>query len=406
MAINWGNTSKGAIGGASVGGMGGGIGGGVAANIPGVAKAGRNLDSGFRGMVGMDNSKQKQLAKDAAAARENQYQDTTGILSGMKNQDDDYLKTMQGHANDYRSRLDILQREADDQAKNARTTYSNDIAPRQKSIMEEAGREAGSAMSLADAGDPNNRVHQQVRQLYGNEAEGVRKTGLADAGVLAALGAQATAGQMGGAAPMTGGQLAMLQGQNMAQSGAAYARAQARMNQLKQQGIDRGFDESSAQYERGQRAKDRYSGSIQDYEGGLDRSIGRDSGLRAERGGYDADHYGVASGMAGLGHGLGMGQGQRDLGAIDQRYGNQQATIAQQMSQANADNAARSAMFGGILQGGSTAAGGMMGGYEGAKVGNSIGGSVAGGMQQGGQAPVPQQQQYGYRQPQRYGQYA
>lgn len=356
-----------------------------------LAGQGKNIQKG----LGMDNSKQKKKMKESAAVREEQNYATRGALDQMSKYDDDFL-----------GKISKMDDEASLQSRDARRAYTNQIAPRLKGIMEEAGKQAGSAMSLKDAGDVNNSVHQAVRKLYDDQAQGVRKQGLADSGVLAAMGQQATANQMGVGGPMTGSQLQLLSANNQQQSGLAYARAQQEMNRLREQGIDRGFNESSNQYERGQRAIDRYQGSVGNFEQGLDNNIARQRGFRTERTGYGD-----------MTHGLESGGSLRDLGYIDQVYGGKQEGINQAIAMANAQNAAKSGIMTGVLGAAGSIAGGYFGGPAGAAAGGQTGNAVGQGAAGYGQAPVYSSQtananrygtyqNYGYQnqnqQPQRY----
>lgn len=397
--------------------------------------------------LGWDRSKQKELGDESARTAEEEWGARQGVLGQMSESEkkyredygkrmDEYLGQSKAYGNTYRDNLNRNQQQARDQAQNAQTVYTNDIQPRLKSTMEDAQREANSAMSLSDAGDPNSAYQQKIRGMYDQMAQGEQKQGVADFGVLSALGAQATQNTMGAGGPMTGAQLQLLGAQNQQQASQAYQAARRRMDNLKQQGIERGFDESSKQYERGQAAKDRYRQSVGDYEGGMDRNIGRQGRFRTEDMDIGRELYGHEQGMADREYGGRSSQdslsaaharaGQnRELSQLDALYGNKQAGIANQMAEANAENAAKSQMAGGILQAGATAAGAYYGGgqgaaagsaagggvgqgmqaqqpsraqnmYYGAQTGNMIGGSVAGGMQPQQPGFAPQRRQYQY----------
>ena len=118
--------------------------------------------------------------------------------------------------------------------------------------------EAKSRMTMAQAQDPNNPVAVAFRNFYEQQATGEKNKGLADVGVLSALGAQATAGQLGGGIPMTTGGMQALQAQNMGQSGQAFANVQKRMQALRDQGIAQGWAQTDKSYDRGQQALGRY----------------------------------------------------------------------------------------------------------------------------------------------------
>lgn len=400
----------------AVGGMAGGPAGAIAgSNVKGAQKT-------VSQTLGMDRSKQKELGEESQRAGEEEIGARGGVLQGMNTADEEYAKKYGESLDQYNREQDAYdntiistinrnQQQARDQASNAQTVYTNDIQPRMKSSMEDAQREASSAMSLADAGNPNSAYQKQIRGMYDELGQGEMKQGIADFGVLSALGSQATQNTMGSGGPMTGAQLQLLGAQNQQQASGAYQAARRRMDALKQQGIERGFDESGKQYERGQMAKDRYRQSIGDYEGGLDRNIARQGRFRDEDVALGERLHGVESGVASRRFGGAAAKGSlqrgnvynrsnRELSQLDAIYGNRQAGIANQIAEANAENAQKSGMIGGILQAGATGAGAYYGGAQGAKTGNMIGGSVAGGMQS---QPPPQQ---GFQRQRREYQYA
>lgn len=386
------------------------------------------LRKDIRRATGKDTSKQDKAAKKAAQSRANEAAATKKQVAGMKKVDDRLLSAEQKNAakyksgrdasvRDYLDRVTNLETELITQQKDAQHAYSNDIQPRMKNLMEDAGVQAGQAMSLAEAGNVNNSVHQGVRNLYDQQAQAVGRRSLHDVGVLNALGAQATAGQMGSGVPMTGSQLQLLSAQNQQAGGMAYARAQQQMQSLREQGLNRGFDESAAQYERGERARNRYAGSVGDYEQAMDRNINREAGFRAEKQGYASDRFGtnlgvsrenkgLAGGLNQLEHGLKTGQKQRNIAGIAQQFGNEQELLNARIAAANAENASKAAMMGqgiGVLGAGVGAmAGGAPGAMAGYQVGSGVGGAMMG---QGAQTPVagnyrpnPYQQYPGYGQ--------
>lgn len=351
-----------------------------------------NFSDSVRGGIskglGYDHSKQDDLNEQGRSVSEDEMRANRGVLTHMKELDDDYLGKVHNYGTDYIAKIDQTGAQAAKQANDARAIYSNDIQPRMKNQMEDAQREAGSAMTLSQSMDPNNQVHQAVEAKYKNLGQGVRKQGLADYGVLSALGNQATQNTMGASGPMTGSQMQLLNAGNTQQASAAFQRAQQRVNDLEQQGIDRGFDESDKAYGRGQAAKDRYAGTIGDYEGSMDRNINRERSFRDEDMGYASDRLGILRGMAGEERDVRMGGNSRDLSQIGAEYGNQQSYIANQMAAANAENASKRGIFGGILQGAATGAGAYYGGAQGAQAGAAAGGGMSQGVQAG--------QNYGY----------
>ncbi len=310
---------------------------------------GGGLGQKLQGLNPYDTGKSNKIAKEGEAKAEEQYQAGHAVSEKMGEADDRYGQDYENAANDYQHSQNIhnegykgdlskLESEAGTQSTDAKKQYTNTIQPRLKGIMEDAGKEAKGAMTLQQAGDPNNSVQQAVRGMYDKQAQGAQKQGMADYGVMSALGAQAAGGQFGSGGPMTSGAMGQIYGQNQAQAGNAYAKAQGRMHDLQQQGIDRGFDESSKQYDRGQGAKDRYSKSIGDMDSAENSYLDKTSRLRDERGGYAGERFGVdsnanadrfnqANQAAGIKQQASFGRGERDLAGLGQKYGYQQQGI-------------------------------------------------------------------------------
>jgi hypothetical protein len=299
-----------------------------------------------------------------------QYQGTKGITAGMDVADTNYLnqydtntakykQDRNGQIDTYLSQSNALRNQAQEQATSAQSNYTNSIQPKMKANME-------SAMSLKDSMDPNNAVHTSVRDMYNKQGQAVQKQGMQDFGVMSALGAQAAAGQFGGASPMTAGMQGQIYAQNQGQAGNAYARAQQRMHDLQQQGIDRGFDQSNLAYDRGQQATQDFIGAEGEY---LNR--GRDS--RNELNAFDADRFGVAMGRANEDYGLGMGRsdiqkgnaygkGERDLGSLNQYYGTQQSILNNAGEREAAGKAGQGQFLGKMIEVGANAYGKKGGG--------------------------------------------
>ncbi len=287
----------------------------------------------------------------------------------MEENDRKYQGQLSGYGDQYLKDLDSVRNQARDQATDAQKTYSSDIQPRMKNIMEDAQQQAGQAMSLADAGNVNNSVQTGVRGLYDQMGQGVQKQGIADYGVLSALGSQATQNTMGAGGPMTGAQMQLLNAGNQSQAGQAFQRAQANVQRLKEQGLEKGFEESGRQYDRGVNARSNYAQSVGNYEGAMDRNIGRQKNARDEEMGYSSDRFGTQRGLAQEQLGVEQGIRNRDIGALSAEYGNRQGILANQTAMANADNAQKRGILGGIIQAGATGAGAYFGGAQGAQAG-------------------------------------
>ncbi len=268
---------------------------------------------------------------------------TKGINEGLSGADtaykgkfDDYsgeyLGKADGLVSDYLGVIKNLKDQAGQQATDSRATYRNSILPEFKNAMGMAKTNAESAMTLQEAGDPNNPIMTQVRALYDKQGQAARKQGQQDFGTLSALGAQAAQGQFGAAGPMTSGQMGQIYGANQQQAGDAYARAQNRMYDLQQQGIDKGFDQSNQMYQFGQDAQGRYSDTIKDIQQGEANYGDLMQGFRGERAGYAGDTLGVSNALnadhlnmgmmgAGIDKGNAYAGAGRDQNLLNQQYG-------------------------------------------------------------------------------------
>lgn len=372
--------------------------------------AGQNLGFGDR--------KQREMQKEGDRLSEQQHNETMGDLGDMAANEDAYLGMYGKNQDAYRTGRDAaidkydarvkgLSDEAEKQSKDASSTYGS-LKGEYTSLMEDARTNAGSAMTLSQAGDPNNAVQQGVRKMYGDQAAGVGKQALADYGVMSALGAQATANQLGGM-PISGGQMMAAQSANQGQASQAYMNAQRRMHDLQQQGIDRGFEESDRQYQRGQQAKDRYRQSVGDIQGLEDWHQGTQGRLRGERAGYHSDRFGVQmnrasdnynldQGMADTRLGFAQGREGREMAAKGARYDYLQGGISNAIGRENAMQAGKTGLLGSAITAGGTAAGGYFGGPQGAQAGNAAGQQTAAGVQgAAGNQYRPAYQQSGQR---------
>ena len=291
--------------------------------------------------------------KDSLA---NQQRETAGAVDWMNSNDRRYLEQMQSATKGYGEKSQYAAQQymnqLQSQGANAKETYTGTILPVLKEQMEGKG--------------------------YENMAKGTQQQGLADAGVLNAMGAQSMASQMGGQ-PMTGGQMQAMMGANLAQGGAAYQRAAAQANRLREQGLE-------SRYQGAQNYENAYG----NYMNGQDRY---NSEMLGTRQGLARDQFGQAAGMNTLDYSLGQGQQQRQIGLINQKYGAEQGLYAGQMANANAQQS-------GLMSSIGTVFGGMMGGAGGAKAGGQVGGTM------GGQTATPQNQQQGqYQDPNSTGGY-
>ncbi len=422
------------------GSIGGQISSGIASNNDSIAGrlAKGDLQGAIAGTKSHKGDKADALAAQAAAQNDTQYAKNQGYSGQISANDASYLGSMNKNINRYQTDVDTLRGETEASQKDARNTYSNDIQPRMKDLMEKGQTNADQAMSLKDAMDPNNKVASGTRALYGaqgdktrsdynaeaantrdeynkqgagiqkqyeTQAQGEGKQGLADAGVLGALGMQNMAGQLGNV-PMSGGQLQALMGANQAQTGAAYSKNLQRQQSLRDQGLSgniseqnlglnnatqqrdtglgrssdlqaqglaQGFARSDVAYNQGQNAVKDYGQSVQNYEGASDRQLARDTDFRNQRNGYSGQTYGLAQQMNDANRGVANGGVMRDMAIDNTHAGGQMANIASQIQGINGQQASDAAMKTGALQAGGTVAGAYFGGPAGAAAGNQAG---------------------------------
>jgi hypothetical protein len=129
--------------------------------------------------------------------------------------------------------------------------------------------------------------------------------------------------------------MGQIYGQNQQQAGNAYARAQQRMYDLQQQGLDKGFDETKHWYQAGQEAQDRYGNTVKDLQDGEGKFYDQQGKFRDELGGYADNILGVDSALnadrlninmtgADIDKGNVYAGTGREQNALNQKYGGQQ----------------------------------------------------------------------------------
>lgn len=309
---------------------------------------------------GNEKEESKQLA-------EGLFQDTKAISKGLdeadktfgdayKQESKKYIDSAKDIVSGYKTKIEDLGNQAQGQAKDARETYTNTILPEQKNAMGMAKANAEQAMTLEQASDPNNPIMKAVRDLYDQQAKAARLQGQQDYGVLSGLGAQAAQGQLGAAGnPMTAGQMGQIYAANQSQAGDAYARAQQRMYDLQQQGLDRGFDQSNLMYQFGQDAQGRFSDTLKDIQNSESKHH-QDQGLfREELGNYAGDIFGVDSAFNTDAYNIGLGipgidkanayaGAGREQGATNQKYGVAQQGVTNEAASKQAKDASNAQM--------------------------------------------------------------
>lgn len=345
-----------------------------------------------------------------------------GFNKDLDTGDDEYLKKRQASgqsyldsigasSGNYKNEMAGIMNDAKQQAADSSRVYNSSIRPALQTMMDSDMQEAGNAMTLDEAGDVNNYIHQGVRDMYNRQGSNVIRQGQQSSAVLGALGAQNAASAFGSMGPMTVGQQQALYASSQGQAGQAFARAQAEMSRLRQQGIDRGFDESDAQYQRGERAKGRAKDAVGQFGAEEDRFQERQGNYRSEIGRGAADIFGLDMGlasanrdfgdeMAGIGQNNIYNRTNRNMGVDDIHTRNQMNVQLGRAAERQADAAGKAGVFSGILGAVGTGVGAYYGGPGGAAAGGAAGTAIGGAMAPrsgpvtypGIESPPPQQQ--------------
>jgi hypothetical protein len=288
--------------------------------------------------LGFSNPKGQDAANAQKESIQQQQGAEQGILDKEKAAGQQFFGGVQSASNNF---LDATARNAGIYTGNV-GTISGRFDPQYGQLTKNAMGNANSAMSLQDAMNPNNSVEQGVQGMYNQQAQGIQNQGLADYGVLAALGGQATQNTMGGGAPMTGGQMQALQGANMGQASQAFGAAQNQANQMKLQGLQSGINQSNLMYGAGQQAQGTAANAVgnqANFQQGINQDIfGTNQGVAST-------NFGVQSGLSGLNYDI-QNQGlQNEMGMNNQVYGaQQQSDIAQAQAAQQAQQGKLSAM--------------------------------------------------------------
>lgn len=310
---------------------------------------------------GHAGDRKKQAETDAGNQVNKMYDQTMGYNSQLDATGKQYLDQMDAAHN------------------NSNATYSNAILPNLKNLMERAGQDSASSMTLQQAMDPNNSVATATRGIYNKEAQNEGKQQLASTSTLQALGNQNLATTLGSAGgPMTGGQMQALMGASQAQTGAYYAQGQQRQQSLRDQGLNMGFQRSDQAYNQGLDAQNRFGSTTMNYG---NASLAQQTGNENN---------------AALHNTVGNQSILRNQAADMQRSGQDMSAINARIAQANAQQTAQAGIATAGLGAIGTAVGAYAGGPTGAVAGNQIG-------TQAGNAAGSQNGSVGYQNP--YGGY-
>jgi hypothetical protein len=312
----------------------------------------------------LNSDKDRKAAEEEARQRaELLYQQTGAINKHLDEADKTYgdefgtkssyyLNQAKGLTDSYTSKINGLNDQAQRQANDATATYTNTIFPEMKNAMELQKQNAQGAMTLEEASDPNNKVQTAIRAMYDQLGQQVRQQGQQDFGVLSALGAQGAAQQFGAAGPMTAGQQGQIYARGQEQAGNAYSKAQQRMFDLQQQGINRGFDQNNFLYQQGEQARNDYGKSVlglqdveHNYESDQAAYRGEQSGYAGDilgaNSAYNTDKYNMGMLGADIGRQNTYASDGRDLNSLNQLYGNEQTAANNNLQAGLANNASK-----------------------------------------------------------------
>lgn len=345
----------------------------------------KSLNKGYgTGSPGAGAAPPDDFSSHRTALRDTEHTANEGVLATMAKGDKAYIDTAKASRDKYRGVADAAaqkqigeyDRAHDERAQalsDSKTQYTSTVEPRMKAAMEASGKEAGNAMSLSDSMDPNNAVHRANEAKFERQATNEGRQGLADVGVLGALGAENASRTFGASGmPMTGGQMASIYGQNQNAAGTAMANTQRRMQSLRDQGIDRGYSESDKGYNRGQSAIDRANADVASYAGAGRTARTEQGNISGEEAGYGEKSQGLTTGNArdqanadmavgGLEHELGNAGSQRELAETASDTGGRIADINGQIAGAGADKEAAAKKESGYVQAGAGVAGQIAG---------------------------------------------
>lgn len=285
--------------------------------------------------VGLNNPGGQSAAASQQQSIQNQIGAEQGVINNETQQGNQYYGGVQNATNNYTQSLN----NNTGNYINTQTEMYDKLNPQYQQLTNNAMSNANGAETLQQAQTPNNAIEQGVQGMYNTQAQGITNQGLADYGVLAALGGQATANTIGGAGqPVTGGQMQALQGANMGQASQAFGQAQNQANTLKAQGLQAGINQNNIDYGEGQQAQQTAQGALAQQGNFENQNASNTLGayMGAAQGNYNAN-----ANLAGVQYGIQQGQDQSQMGMINQTYGAQQQADISAAQAANAQQAGK-----------------------------------------------------------------
>ena len=327
---------------------------------------------GFGGNKGKQEDEAQQEAQTAQ-----EYGTLSGYAGQMTQAGNEYAGQMGQAGNEYtnsannaqqgyQNQINGLMSNMSDQATNAQSTYTNTVQPQMANLNAQAQKNAAGAMSLAEASDPNNPVAAGFRNFYNQQAQGVGQAGLANTGVLQAMGNKSLGNQVSTGMPVTGAQMQMLQAGNQMQAGQAYANVQKQMQDLQNQGIQQGWTQTQNAYANGQNAQTMAQNTLGNMQGMAGQNLQQQGYAGNMMGNYAQalsgsqtqqaqNLYNMKSGQAGLQNQLANQSLERLTGLTQGQAGIMQSMVSNDINSANQEQAGKMGAYGQI-------AGGLAGG--------------------------------------------
>lgn len=311
---------------------------------------------------------------------------TQGVTKAASN----YEQARNGALSPYYAQINNATTQNNAAINDVKNTYTNTTQPGLKSIVDQTGKNAGSAMSLADSMDPNNAVHKANEAKFNQLASNANNSGLASVGIMQAMGAQSLGQQLSGAGvPMTGGQMQALMGTNMSQAGSAMANVQNQVQKLRDQGVQMGYDQSDLAYNNGQKAIGSYSSALGNYAGAQNTALGEENKYQTQNTGLAStmanskantasQDFGINSGILGMQKGDSYNQAGRVSSMAGMDYNHATGVAQQQLAKDNASQAGKLGVLSSVLNIGGGIAGNAMGGPLGGGAMGGIGSAITG----------------------------
>lgn len=383
----------------------------LAAGTLGMSELGRkDAGSDLMDAHAEKRAKDARNADDAATASTNRASGLNSNINTMEERDNTFnteqegrntkykgvrnasYEEMKGTSRNLQSQTEDLRRQGEENATKSGAVYT-DLGTKMDGLVNQQKKNSDAAMTLEDYSNAStNKVFNDTKGIYDTQAQNEGKQGQADYGVLASLGAKAMGNGMAGAGPMTAGAQSMMMANSQRQAGEAYAGTQRRMQSLRDQGLDMGFNRMDTTYQAGRQAQNDYQNGI-GARGNLQVQGNNEArGFRDETNGYNTSIAGMRDKRSGLDLSRGQEDYNMDTGFSQDKLGRANAITGQRQGVIDADYASKMGAVtstaanqavarnqqAGMINSGITAAGTVAGAVYGGPAGAVAGGTAAG----------------------------